>query len=147
MLIIRILTCKMFSLMIDYRQCVQHFPQDLNRLSPINPLDSFAIHFVNLVSLCFRLSVYKWSPVYPALVRRILHWKMAQSKCLNESMLVLSDLELPAMPYIAPITAISRLPEYRLYYAHEIVQWPCGKVICQSQKYTRDHWVMWREAL
>ena len=30
-------------------------------------------------------------------------------------MLILSDLELPALPYVAPITAISRLPEYRLY--------------------------------
>ena len=29
-----------------------------------------------------------------------------------EGMLVLSDLELHALPYIAPITAISQLPEY-----------------------------------
>ena len=35
--------------------------------------------------------------------------------------------------------AISWFPEYRLYYAHKIVQWPCGKVICHTVKYTRDH--------
>ena len=29
----------------------------------------------------------------------------------------------------------------------EIVRWPCGKVICCSQMYIRDHWVMHREAL
>ena len=29
------------------------------------------------------------------------------SKGLNESMIILSNLELPALPYIAPITAIS----------------------------------------
>ena len=71
----------------------------------------------------------------------------ARSKHLNECVLILSDLDLPALPYISPITAISQLPEYQLYYVHEIVWWPCGKVLCHSQKYTRDHWVMWREVL
>ena len=66
----------------------------------------------NSFSLLFGLPIYKWSPVYLALAREILHWQMAQSKCLNEGMLVLSDLELHALPYIAPITAISQLPEY-----------------------------------
>ena len=46
---------------------------------------------------------------------------------------------LLALPYIAPITAITRFPEYRLYYVHEIVQWPFGKVICHTLKYMRDH--------
>ena len=101
----------------------------------------------NLVCLRFRLLVYRWSPVYLALARRIIHWQMAWLKRLNEGMLILSNLELPALSYVAPITAISRLPEYQLYNSHEIVRWPCGKVICHSQKYTRDHWVMQREVL
>ena len=72
---------------------------------------------------------------------------MARLKRLNNGLLILSDLELLALPYVAPITAISRLLEYRLYYVHEIVQWLCGKVIYHSQKYTREHWVMRREAV
>ena len=72
---------------------------------------------------------------------------MAQLKHLNEGLLILSDLELLALPYVAPITAIRRLSEYQLYCVHEIVRWLCGKVICHSQKYTRDPWAMWREAL
>ena len=106
-----------------------------------NSLDYFAIHFDTLF-LCilgFR------SPVYPALAR-ILHGHTAQSKRLNKGILILSDLELPALPYIAPFTAISRLPEYQLYYALKIVWQPCAKVICHSQKYTRDHQVMRGEA-
>ena len=35
----------MFSSTIDYRHRVQRFPQDLNRLSPFNPLDYFTVHF------------------------------------------------------------------------------------------------------
>ena len=38
--------------------------------------------------------------------------QMTCLKHLNEGMLILSDLELPALPYVALITAISRLPEY-----------------------------------
>ena len=94
----------------------------------------------NSVCSCFRLPVYKWSPVYPALAR-ILHQQMARLKRLNNGLLILSDLELLALPYVAPITAISRLSEYRLYYMHDIVQQFCGKVICHSQKYTREHQV------
>ena len=95
----------------------------------------------NSISLRFGLPVYKCSPVYPTLVRRrmILDWQTTWSKRLNEGMLILSDLALLALPYVATITAISRFPEYRLYYAHKIVQWPCGKVICHIVKYTRDH--------
>ena len=133
------------SVIIDYRRRVQHFPQDLNRLLPFLPLDCFTIHFKTILIRFLCVSGFQ-SPVYPALVR-ILHWQMARLKRLNKGMLILSDLELPALPHVAPITAISRLPEYRLYYVHKIVQWPCGKVICHSQRYTRDHWVMWREAL
>ena len=100
----------------------------------------------NLVSLHFRLLVYKWSPVYPALAR-ILHRQMARSNRVNEGMLTLSHLEFPALPYIALITAISRFPEYRLYYTHKFVRWPCGRVIYHSQKYMRDHWVMWTDIM
>ena len=46
---LHILTCKMFSSTIDYRRCVQRFPQNLNRLSPFNPLDCFAIHFETIL--------------------------------------------------------------------------------------------------
>ena len=110
----------MFSSTIDYRQHVQRFPQDLNRLSPFNPLDCFAIH-LEAILIRFLCILGFWPPVYPALVR-ILHWQMAQLKHLNEGMLILSDLELPTLPYVAPITAISRLPAYQLYYTHKIVR-------------------------
>ena len=71
----------------------------------------------------------------------------AWSKRLNEGMLILSNLKVPTLPCVVPITAIGQLPEYRLYHMHKIVRWPCGKMICHSQKYTKDHWVMRREAL
>ena len=132
-----ILSCKMFSSTIVYRRRVQCFPQDLNRLLPFNPSDCFAIHFETIL-IQFLCILGFWSPIYPT-IARILHWQMAQSKRLIEGMLILSDLELPALPYVTPITAISRLPEYQLYYVHKIVRWPCGKVICHSQKYMRDH--------
>ena len=126
------------------------FPPIFKQTFAFQPFRLFRCSFwdnSNSVSLCFRLLVYKWSHVYPTLVR-IHHWQMARSKHLNEGMLISSDLELPALPYVAPITTdISRLPEYWLYNVHEIVWWPCGKVICHSQKYTRDHWDMWRKAL
>ena len=126
----------MFSSTIDYRRHVQCFPQDLNRLSPFNPLDCFAIHFKTILIqfLCVLgfQSIIGFLFIPPALARRILHWQMAQSKHLNEGMLILSDLELPALPYVAPITAISQLPEYQLYDVHEILWWPCGKVIYHS---------------
>ena len=43
-----------------------------------------------------------------------------RSKCLNKGMLILSNLELPALPYVSAITAISQLPEYRLYYVQKL---------------------------
>ena len=52
----------------------------------------------------------------------------ARSKHLNECVLILSDLNLHALSYISPITAISQLPEYQLYYVHKIIWWPCRKV-------------------
>ena len=128
---------------VEYRWCIQRFPHNLNRHLPFNPLDCFAIHFETVLIL-FLCVLSFWSPVYPTLAR-ILHWKTARSNCLNDGMLVLSDLELPALPCIAPITAISLLPEYRLYYAHEIIRWPYWKMICHSQKHTRDHWVIRRK--
>ena len=54
-----------------------------------------------MVSLHFGLLVYKWPAVYPALARKILD---TRSKGLNEGVL---NLELPALPYVSPITAIS----------------------------------------
>ena len=134
-----ILTYKMFISTIDYRRCVQRFPQDLYRLLPFNPLDCFAIHFETILIQFICVSGF-WSPIYPAMAS-ILHWQTAKLKCLNKGMLTLRDLELPALPYVASITTISLLPECRLYYAHEIVRWSCGNVICHSQKYMRDHWV------
>ena len=139
----------MFSSTIDFTWHIQCFPPRFKQIFAFQPFRLFCHSFrdsSNLVSLCFGLPVDKWSPVYPALVR-ILHCQMAWSEHLNEGMLILSDLELPGLPYVASITAINRLPEYRLYYAHKIVRWPCGKVICHSQKYTKDHWVMQGEAL
>ena len=57
------------------------------------------------------------------------------SKGLNESMIIFSDLELPALPYVAPITAISVCQNIdQLYYMHGIVQWSCGKIICVTLK-------------
>ena len=105
-----ILTYKMFSLTIDcidytiygstidYRWCVKHFPQDLNRLSAFNPLDCFAIHFKTILIQFLCVSGFR-SPVYPTMAR-ILHWQTAWLKHLNEGMLILSDLELPIVPYV-----------------------------------------------
>ena len=59
-------TCKMISSTIDYRCRVQHFPQNLNRLSPFHPLYCFAIHFETILIL-FLCILGFWSPVYPAL--------------------------------------------------------------------------------
>ena len=39
----------MFSWTIDYRQHVQRFSQDLNRLSPFNPLGCLAIQFATIL--------------------------------------------------------------------------------------------------
>ena len=89
---LRILTCKMISSIIDYRRCVQRFPEDLNRLSPFNPLDCFAIYFEAILILFLCVSGFR-SLVYPKLAR-ILHWQRAQFKHLNDGMLILSDLEL-----------------------------------------------------
>ena len=140
---LHILTCKMFSSTIDYiMQRVQRFPQDLNKLLSFNPLHCFAIHFETILILHFRLPV-------SCLSRTSEDSSLADNsvETSEQGMLILNDLELPALSYVAPITAISRLPEYQLYYELGIIWWPCGKMICQSQKYTRDHWVMRREAL
>ena len=126
------------------------FPPRLKQTFAFQPFRLFFHSFwgkCNSVSLHFRLQVYKWSPVYPTLSGRILHWQTAWSKHLNKALLILSDLESLALPYIAPITAISRFQEYQLYYLHEIILCSCGKVICHSQKYTRNHRVMRKEAL
>ena len=95
------------------------FPPRFKQIFAFQPFRLFHYSFwdnSNSVSLCFGLSVYKWSPVYAALVR-ILHWQTARSKCLNEGMLILSDLELHTLLYVATVTAISWLPEYWLLYS------------------------------
>ena len=87
---LRVLTCKMFSSTIDYRWHVQRFLQGLNRLSPFNPLDYFAIHFETILIQFLCILGFR-SPVYPTMVR-ILHWQMARSKRLKEGMLILSGV-------------------------------------------------------
>ena len=145
-----ILTCKMFSSNIDCRRCVTLFPSRFKQSFAFPPFRLFRHSFQdnsNSVSFHSRLLVYKWSLVYPTLWGMILYWQMAWSIRLNEGMLILSDLQLPALPCQAPINAISLFQEYQLYYVHQIVRWSCGKVICHSQKYTGDQWVMQKEAL
>ena len=85
----------MFSLMFPPR-----FKQTFHFLfcMPFNPLNCFVISFwgnSNLVCLHFRLLVRDFSLAD------------TRSNGLNENVLILSDLELPALTYIAPITAIS----------------------------------------
>ena len=89
-------------------------PQAFNRLLyffwvwlfPFNPLNCFIVSFRNIsnpISLCFRLLVYnKRSPVYPALARH-----RQTLKGVNKSMIILSELKLSALPYVAQIIAIS----------------------------------------
>ena len=101
----------MISSTIDYRRRVQRFHQDLNRLSfTFQPFRLFRYSFQdnsNSVSLHFGLPVSclscigKDSSLADGLV-----------ETFELGMLILSDLEFPALPYVAPITAISRLPEY-----------------------------------
>ena len=93
-----ILTCKMSSSM---------FPQDFNR-----PFLGHDFHLSTLqILLPFHFEAILIQFLYVVDFRSIsglllvLHWQT--SKSLNKSMLTLSDLELPALPYIAPITAIS----------------------------------------
>ena len=98
------------------------FPPRLKQTFAFQPFRLFRHSFwgkCNSVSLHFRLLVYKWSPVYPALSGRILHWQMAWSKHLNKALLILSYLASLALPYVAPITAISRFQEYQLSYAQK----------------------------
>ena len=126
------------------------FPPRLKQTFAFQPFRLFCHSFwgkCNSVSLHFRLLIYKWSPVYPTLSGRSLHWQTAWSKHLNKALLILSDLESLALPYVAPITAISQFQEYQLYYVHEIVLCSYGKVIYHSEKYTRNHRVMRKEAL
>ena len=139
---LRILTCEMFCSTIDCRWCVQCFPQDLNRLSPFNHLDCSAIHFEEIVIQFPYVSGFR--SINDLFIQHcwgefLIGRRPGQLKHLNKGMLILSDLELPALPYVAPITAISWYQEYQLYYVLEIIWWPCGKMICHSQKYARDH--------
>ena len=75
----------MFSSTIHYRQCVQRFLQDSNRLLPFNPLDCFANHFATIIIWFLCVSGFGWSPI--SALARILHWQTAWSKRLNKSVL------------------------------------------------------------
>ena len=139
----------MFSWTIDYRQPVHHFSQELNRLSPFNPLDCLAIKFETI--LIRFAHVLGFRSISGLLF--ILHWwgffigRQPGWNIWMRQWYILNDIELLALPHVALITSIRRLSEYLLCYVHEIIWWLCGKMICHSQKYTRDHWVMRREAL
>ena len=61
----------MFSSTIDYRWHVQCFPQDLNRLLPLNPLDCFAIYFETIL-IWFLCVLSFWSI---SVLLFILHWQ------------------------------------------------------------------------
>ena len=132
---LHIVTCKMISSTIDYRWHVQCFPLDLNRLLPFNTLDCFAIHFETILILFLCISGFR-SPVYP-----------------EDSALAEGPIETfeQCHAYIkwfgVACSAIRSTNHYyqsiaRLLIIHKIVQWPCRKVICHSQKYMMDHWVM-----
>ena len=127
------------------------FPPKFKQTFAFQPFRLFCHSFrdnYNSVSLRLGLPVYKWSQYCLSRIsEEDSSWQTAGSKHLNKGMLILSKLELPALPFVAPISAISQLPEYQLYCMYKIILWSCGKVICHSQKYTRDHWVMQREAL
>ena len=125
------------------------FPQDLNRhfrffLGMTFTFQPFKLlHCFISVSLCFGPPVYnKWSLVYPTLVK---HWQT--SKGINESMIILSDLELPALPYVAPITAISGCQNIHYFMCTKLSGGLVGRWFVNSQKYMRDHWVMQKETL
>ena len=136
----------MFSSAIDYRWRIRRFPQGLNKTFSFQPFKLFChsfqeilIQFLYLLGFC-SISGFLFIP-------RILHWQMAQLKRLNKGMLMLCGLELPVLPYVVSITAISWFPEYRLYYVHEIIWWPCGKMICHSQSMQKITGLCRREAL
>ena len=72
---------------------------------PFKIVSSFHFETILIQSLCvlgFQSTISGLLGVYPTLVRH-----RQTSKGLNESMIILSNLELPALPYVAPITAIS----------------------------------------
>ena len=130
--IVTYFTLQNVSSMLSPRRLIDFFCFFWTWLFPFNPLNHFIVLFrdnSNSVSLCFRLLVYnKRSPVYPALAR---HWQTL--KGVNKSMIILSALKLPALPYVAPITAISGCQNINyVCYSHEIDWWPCGKVICHA---------------
>ena len=99
----------MFISTIDYRQSIPYFTQDLSRLLPFNPLNCFAIHFKTIL-IWFLCILGFWST---SGLLFIPHWQggFFIGICLversNEGVLILSNLELPALSYISPITAIS----------------------------------------
>ena len=61
----------MFSWTIDYRRRLQRFTQDLNRLSPFNPLDCFAIHFETILIRFVHVSGFRSISG----LLSILHWR------------------------------------------------------------------------
>ena len=104
-------------------------PKDFNRSSRffwgwLLPCELFVSTFyfktTQIQFLCIS-DFHKWSPVYPALARRIHYWQT--SKRLNNSILQFCYLEFPALPYVVPITTVSSYISIVLiiYHVHKIV--------------------------
>ena len=107
------------------------FPPRLKQTFAFQPFRLFFHSFwgkCNSVSLHFRLQVYKWSPVYPTLSGRILHWQTAWSKHLNKALLILSDLESLALPYIDTNHCYQSVPRISII----LRAWNCPVLLWES---------------
>ena len=114
------------------------FPSRFKQTFTFQPFKLFRCSFQDILicSLCFGL---------PVLVRRILHWQMPGQKISMRVCLYIKQFGVACSAIHITNHCYQWLPEYIL--CAETVWCPCGKVICRSQKYTRDHWVMQRETL
>ena len=139
----------MFSWTIDYRRRLQRFTQDLNRLSPFNPLDCFAIHFETILirfvhvsgfrSISGLLSILHWRGFF---IGRRPGWNIWMRLAYYIKWLRVACSAICSTNHCRQsVVRISFILRAR---NRSVALW---KVICHSQKYTRDHWVMRREAL
>ena len=125
------------------------FPPRFKQTFAFQPFRLFCHPFwdnSNSVSLHFGLLIYKWSLVYPTLVRRLLHWQ-TPVETSERGHAYIKWFGVACSTIHITNHCYQWLPEYQLYYVHEIIWWPCGNVICHPQKYARDQWVMGRAAL
>ena len=84
------------------------FPQNLSRLLPFNTLNCFAVHFkiVLIRFLCISactsvlLFIQHWQGRFLIVRHPVERFKRGHAY-------ILSDLELPVLPYVSPITTIS----------------------------------------